>query len=128
VTDTRPAIRWENFMGDREDYERIHLIGPYETVGARNRDLARLESLPLGSHSYRGGQRFHHATMAEAVGQRGWDHQIVPPQQIAKATSIRGFHAAFSGYDDQPEPGDDDWTEPVVDPYELHPDQIALFR
>jgi hypothetical protein len=128
TVDTRPAIRWENFMGDREDYERIHLIGPYETVAARNRDLHRLAALPLGDRRFRGGQLFWEATMAEAAGQKGWDYEIVPPEQVANAISMRSFHALYSGHDDAPEPGDDDWTEPVVDPYELHPDQTALFR
>lgn len=128
MTDTRPAIRWDNFMGDREDYERIHLIGPYESTEARNRDLHRLAALPLGDRRFRGGQLFREATMAEAVGQKRWDHEIVPPEQVAAATNMRRFHALYGGHDPEPEAGDDDWTEPAADPHEPHPDQTALFR
>jgi hypothetical protein len=115
-------------MGDREDYERIKLIGPFASIGDRNRELARLESLPLGSRAYNGGQEYEHTTMARARGERCWDYEVVEPAQMAKATTQRGAHAAYSGYDDEPEEGDDDYVAPVVDPYELHPDQISLFK
>ena len=128
MTDTRPAIRWINYMSGREDMERTNIIGPYETVAARNADLARLENLPLGNRAYNGGQLFFPATMAEAVGEPVWELLVVEPAQVAKVHNQRAFHAAFSGYDDEPEEGDDDWVEPTVDPYELHPDQTALFR
>ena len=128
MNDTRPTIRWINYMGDREDMERVHLIGPYSSREARNADLHRLANLPLGDRRFHGGQTFHTATMAEAVGQRVWDYEIVEPTQVATATSQRRFHALYSGYDPAPEPGDDDWVEPAVDPYEPHPDQIPLFH
>lgn len=128
MTDTRPAIRWINYMSGREEMERTNLIGPFATISDRNRELARLESLPLGSRAYNGGQQYFHATMAEAVGQRVWDYEVVEPTQVAKATTQRGFHAAFSGYDDEPEEGDEDYVAPVVNPYELHPDQIGLWK
>jgi hypothetical protein len=128
VADTRPAIRWINYMSGREEMERTNLIGPFDSIDDRNRELARLEALPLGNRAYNGGQRFFHATMAEAVGQRVWDYEVVEPAQVAQATTQRGFHAAFADYEDEPEDGDDDWVAPVADPYEMHPDQTALFR
>lgn len=125
MPDDRPAIRFIDYMGDREDMEAVKLIGPYPTIADRNRDLARLASLPLGCPRYRGGQQFIHATLADQRGDWFID-RTVEPAQIAEASTVRGFHAAYSGWEDEPDECDDDWVEPVADPYEVHPDQISL--
>lgn len=115
--DTRPAIRWINYMSDREEMESIYLIGPFESVEERNRELWRLESLPLGEPEYHGGQEFMAATMADA-GNDDWFDEVVAPGQVAKASTMRGFHNLYAGY---PE------NEDEPDPYAPHPDQMGLF-
>ena len=97
--DDRPAIRWINYMSGREEMEARLVVGPYDTVEARDTDLDRLRNLPLGDDCYYGGQEFDAATMAEA-GDGYWD-ETVSPAQVAAATTMRGFHAAFDGDDEE---------------------------
>ncbi len=118
--DGRPAIRFVNYMGDREEMEAVHVVGPFDSVEARNAELQRLAGLPLGAPEYNGGVEFFPATMAEAVGERGWSLHVVDAQQVADAASIRGFFAAFHGDDEE----DDDRVDVEDD---IHPDQAALF-
>ncbi len=112
-----PAIRFINYMCDREEMEAVHIIGPYASAADRNRDLQRLENLPLGAPEYNGGVEFFAATMAEAVGEPGWSLHVAEPGKVAASTTVRGFFADFNGWPDE----DDD--EPVDD---IHPDQIAM--
>lgn len=93
MSDARPAIRWINYMGDSEAMAAVNLIGPYADVAARNRDLRRLENLPLGATEYNGGREFTTATMSEAA-----ERYAVQPERVANVTTQRGFHAAFFGY------------------------------
>ncbi len=116
---TAPAIRFHNFMGDSEDMNACNLVGPYPDVDARNADLRRLRSLPLGGPEFSGGQQYEAATMGDARGEPGWGLRIVDPARVAGVVSQRGFHAAFGGYDDVDAP---------TDPHEPHPDQAALFQ
>ncbi|WP_157239482.1 hypothetical protein [Catenuloplanes japonicus] len=101
--DDRPAIRFINYMSGREEMEARLIIGPYDTVEARDADLDRLSGLPLGAGRYHGGQQFFAAEMAEASD--GWHDETVEPAQVADATTIRAFHAAFDGV---PEDEEDD--------------------
>lgn len=110
--DTRPAIRWISYMGGREEMESVYLIGPYQSAAARDQDLRRLRSLPLGAPEYHGGQEFMAAAMADA-GTDAWFDRTVEPAQIAAVTTQRGFHAAFNG--DEPPRADPDDT-PDDDP------------
>lgn len=118
--DQRPAIRFINYMSGREECEAVHIVGPYGSAEARNRDLQRLECLPLGASEYHGGVELFAATMAEAVGELGWSLYVAEPAKVAGSTTIRGFFANFSGY---PEEDDDDTVDTEDD---IHPDQIAL--
>lgn len=103
-------IRFENFMGDRDDHAEVNLIGPFPDAGARARELARLEALPLGASEFNGGYLFHADTDSPAGADR-----VVEPATVAAATTIRESFAAFFGYEDDDQ--DDD---------EVHPDQAAL--
>lgn len=116
--DRRPAIRFIDYMGGREEMEAVCIVGPYADAETRNRDLRRLESLPLGAPEFNGGVQFFPATMAEAVGDRGWSLFVVEPARVAGAATVRGFFAAFGGYEE-----DDELAEPEDD---IHPDQAAL--
>jgi hypothetical protein len=117
-TKSMPAIRFVDYMSGREEMEAVHIIGPYEDAEARNRDLHRLETLPLGAPEFNGGVEFFAATMAEAVGERNWSLFIVESTKVAAANTVKGFFAAFHGYAEE-----DDNAEFVDD---VHPDQTAL--
>ncbi|GIM88820.1 hypothetical protein [Paractinoplanes toevensis] len=119
MSDTRPAIRLIDYMSS-DSLDFTNIIGPYGSVEARNRELVRLELLPLGAPEFYGGQQYAPATMADAVGELCWSLRIGNPAEVAKATTQRGVHHALHGWDDE-----DEDAEP--DPYEPHPDQIGLF-
>jgi hypothetical protein len=122
MTDLRPAIRLVDYMAS-DSLDFTNIIGPYETREARNADLTRLASLPLGRPEYRGGQQYVPATMADAVGELGWSLRVVTPEQMATATTQYGAHCALHGFDEEYDEDEDE----APDPYEPSPDQIGLF-
>jgi RNase adapter protein RapZ len=101
VNPAAPAISWKNFMSGREEMEAAHIIGPYPTAAARDADLARIRSLPNGAPAYNGGALFYAGTMAEAVGEPGWDLYVAPPEQVAGARTLKAFFAAFGGHEEE---------------------------
>lgn len=105
VTDSRPAIRWINYMSGRDRMEAVNLIGPYDNTAARDTDLYRLENLPLGAPEYHGGQEFMAVTYREGDT---WYDELVSPAQVAHATTVRGFHNVYDGYAED----DDDGLNP----------------
>jgi hypothetical protein len=110
---SEPAIRLVDYMGDYDDYYATNLIGPYVSQAARDVDLARLRSLPLGAPEYNGGYEFLPATMGAA----GADACVAEPERVTRAGTVREFFAAFfHGW-----AGDEDGGQDPV-----HPDQTAL--
>lgn len=104
-------ILFEDFMGDLDDLAEVNLIGPFPDDGARIRELARLDALPLGAPEFNGGYRFHLA------GYRPREVDcMVSPDVVAGATTIREFFHLFHGLPEEV-------TETEND---IHPDQAAL--
>lgn len=91
-----PAIRLVNYMGDRDDYEEVNLIGPYPDEEAQMADLTRILNMPLGAAEMHGGVEFLPDTMAEATPSA----RVEAPEKLAKATTWEGVFNAFFGYDD----------------------------
>ncbi len=118
--DARPAIRMIDYMSS-DSLDFTNIIGPYESVEARNTDLTRLASLPLGRPEYHGGQQYTTATMAEAVGELHWSLRVATPEQMAKASTQYGAHCALHGFDEED-------ADPRAGSEEPHPDQTPLFR
>jgi hypothetical protein len=116
----QPAIRLIDYMGDYDDYYENNLIGPYPDVQTRNADLARLRGLPLGRPEFNGGYEFLPATfIAPKVANR-----TVAPEQVAGATTISGFFAAFHGYTEDEFFAEVGAGEDLAD---VHPDQMPIF-
>ncbi len=82
-------IKFQDFMGDREDSERVNLIGPFPDAAARTRGLARLRALPLGSANYNGGYIFDIATEENRAD------RVVSPTLVSCATTVQDFYDLF---------------------------------
>ncbi len=124
MTDTRPAIRLIDYMSS-DSLDFTNIIGPYPTIQARNADLYRLASLPLGRPEYYGGQQYETATMAEAVGELHWTLRVATPEQMAAATTQYGAHCALLGFDEEDDEEDDKESGAGADG--PHPDQFSIF-
>lgn len=113
-----PAIRYVDFGGDYDTYFEIKVIGPYPDASARDRDLRRLESLPLGDPELNGIAQFY----ADRLGSVQAD-EVVEPERISRSETLRQFLAHWDGSSEA-----DYWEDDVpADPYEVHPDRIGLF-
>lgn len=111
-----PAIRVVDYMGDYDTYYTTQLVGPYPNAAARDADLGRLRRLTLGRPEFHGGYEFLASTMGAANADP--EAEVVAPQQVAEATTVAAFFAAFKGYD---EDANEDGALSAV-----HPGQLAL--
>jgi hypothetical protein len=91
-TSLPPAIRYIDHGGDHDDYFQINVIGPYPTDSARNADLHRLEQLPLGDPELNGTSQFFPCRIGTIEADK-----TVAPEQVADATTLRAFYAAWAG-------------------------------
>lgn len=112
------AIRFVNYMGDYDDLHEKNLIGPFPDAATLRKELRRLSRLPLGGPELNGGYEFEGAKMDKPR----WGVNVVAPEQVAKAETVKQFFAAYWGYDEETE---DEEAEPDEPP--VHPDQGALF-
>ncbi|MEU1813229.1 hypothetical protein [Micromonospora aurantiaca (nom. illeg.)] len=108
-------------MGDFDDLNTTKLIGPYPDIRTRDADLTRLARLPHGAPEYHGGCEFLPSIMGAAAGDQF--AEVVAPQQVAQATTVKSFFAAYGGWSENVEDGED----MANGEDEVHPDQASLF-
>lgn len=101
-----PAIRWINYMSDRDAMDAWHVVGPYRSVAARDADLARIRVLPPGALEYTGGALFYAGTMPEPDERPPGELFVATPEQVAPARTMRGFFALFDDDTEEVRAGD----------------------
>ncbi|WP_328344604.1 hypothetical protein [Micromonospora sp. NBC_00421] len=84
------SIEVTAFFGDEDTYRELHLIGPYPTPAARDRDLIRLERLPGNN----GDALFTSSDRNPADA----DHSCTP-EQVADIRHFNQVVGALYGYE-----------------------------
>jgi hypothetical protein len=95
--DGPPSVRVISYMGDYDDYFDVEMIGPYDSVEARDADLPRLSALP-GAY---GRAEFVPASLS--LTELGWTRFDAEPADVARASTFAEFMAGFKH--------DDDWLD-----------------